>query len=136
MPFCSYFVDVRHVSKKRFIYGFCVDTVKCAAVDSAKAKLYHSAFADLDLNNLDSYMASFIGKASHTSASTSTSSAASTVDGILKERLAETFLSRFLDTKRIEDFVKSVPAGQESLQITAVVPVKTLSESKGMVLKI
>lgn len=106
--------------------------MNCAAVDSAKAKLYnHPAFADLDLSNLESYMASFTGKASPTPASTSTSSAAGVVDGILTERLAETFLSRFLDTKRIEDFVKSVPAGQESLQITSVVPVKTLSESRG-----
>lgn len=45
------------------------------------------------------------------------------VDGSLSEQFAETFLSRFLDTKRIEDFVRPIPAGQEVLQVIAAVRV-------------
>jgi hypothetical protein len=109
--------------------------VSCSSVDDAKAKPIHSAFANLDANNLESYIASFTGKASHTVVSTASSAAGAIPDigGVLTERLAETFLSRFLDTKRIEDFVKSVPAGQESLRITAVKPVNTLTGTKGRV---
>ncbi len=48
--------------------------------------------------------------------------AAASLDALFSEQVAESFLTRFLDTKRIEEFVKSVPAGQEPLEITAIVP--------------
>lgn len=60
------------------------------------------------------------------------SNLSSGLDGLFTEQLAETFLTKFLDTKRIEDFVKSIPAGQEPLQLLAAVPKSTLPSSKGI----
>lgn len=45
------------------------------------------------------------------------------LDAAVSEQFAESFLSRFLDTKRIEDFVKPIPAGQEVLEVIATVRV-------------
>lgn len=46
--------------------------------------------------------------------------------GMFSEQMAESFLAKFLDTKRIEDFVKVIPAGQELLKVMSIVPVSTI----------
>jgi hypothetical protein len=51
------------------------------------------------------------------------------LDAAVSEQFAETFLSRFLDTKRIEDFVKPIPAGQEVLEVVAAVRVSDVDSS-------
>lgn len=54
-------------------------------------------------------------------------------DSLMTEKLAETFLTRFLETKRIEDFVKSIPAGQEQpLEVFTALPVATAPSSRGI----
>lgn len=63
--------------------------------------------------------------------SSASSNLSTGLDGLFTEQLAETFLTKFLDTKRIEDFVKSIPAGQEPLELFATIPKSTLPLSKG-----
>lgn len=52
-------------------------------------------------------------------------------DLTITDSFAESFLTRFLDTKQIEDFVKLIPAGQEPLQVHTAIPNSILPRTTG-----